>query len=249
MPAYQLAQAVSEQLRMGRVLPLGGPSDGAWITERAAADALRAAVGSPAGARWGTPRLSLADPGSAPHPEVPAPPSALPPGPLRIEADFAAYADRPLTAVAELLRAALVDAAERELGLVVSAVDLRADDILEADDTERTDRAAPARTSGAPVTPQKARSGATQDGPEGIAAVARAVPGVARLAPVLGTRPVRLADGHAFVQLTTVAGHRALEVARAVRVAVTAAAPAARTVAVLVTAVEGNFSGGARPVG
>ncbi len=93
------------------------------------------------------------------------------------------------------------------------------------------------------MTPQKARAGATQDGPEGIAAVARGVPGVARLAPVLGARPVRLADGHAFVQLTTVAGHRALEVARAVRAAVTAAAPAARTVAVLVTAVEGNFSG------
>ncbi|MFH8569889.1 hypothetical protein [Streptomyces sp. NPDC017993] len=249
MPAYQLAQVVSEQLRIGRVLPLGGPSDGSWITERAAADALRAAVGSPAGVRWGTLRLSLADPESAPRPEVPAPPSALPPGPLRIEAGFAAYADRPLPAVAELLRGALLDAAERELGLVVSAVDLRADDLLEAGDAERTDRVTAAGTSGTPTTPPKAREGATQDGPEGIAAVARAVPGVARLTPTLGARPARLAEGHAFVQLTTLAGHRAVEVARAVRAAVTAAAPSALTVSVLVTGVEGDFSRSARPAG
>lgn len=132
MAANQVAQSVRTQLGIGRVLPLGGPADGSWITEQAAAGALRAAAGTPAGVRIGTLRLSVADPGQAPEPVVPAPPSALPPGPLRIEADFAAVADRPLPAVADEVRTALLEAAVRELGLVVGVVDLQVSALLEA---------------------------------------------------------------------------------------------------------------------
>ncbi|WP_242640738.1 hypothetical protein [Streptomyces kasugaensis] len=312
-----LARTARQQFGTGRILPLGGPADGSWITERAAADALRAAVALLAGVRVGALRLSVADPGSAPRPAVPAPPSALPPGPLRITADFAATADRPLPATAARLRTALLDAAERELGLLVAAVDLRADGLLEPDEQdephepgephgpdeasragqpEAAGPAAPGTTAAPPDTadtpgpaadgrtgatregphephgpdeasragqPEAAgpaapgttaappdtadtpgpaadgRTGATREGPDALAAAALAAPGVARLAAALGapSRPVRLADGHALLQLATAAGHRPLDVARAVRAAVVAVEPGPETVAVLVTAV------------
>ncbi|MFG2287966.1 hypothetical protein ACGFOU_18130 [Streptomyces sp. NPDC048595] len=239
MAANQLAQSVRQQLGIGRVLPLGGPADGSWITERAAAGALRAGAAFPAGVRLGTLRLSVADPGHAPEPAVPAPMSALPPGPLRIEADFAAVADRPLPAVADQVRTALLEAAVQDLGLVVGVVDLRVSGLLEPG--EETAPASRAPRPEPPVaSPVGERTGATQEGRAGIAAVALEVAGVARLAPALGgpSRPVRLTEGHALVQLAVAAGHRALDVAHAVREAVAAAQAAPSTVAVLVTAVE-----------
>ncbi|MGW9175214.1 hypothetical protein [Streptomyces decoyicus] len=243
MAANQLAQTVRTQLGIGRVLPLGGPADGSWITEQAAAGALRVAAGTPAGVRVGTLRLSVADPAHAPEPAVPAPPSALPPGPLRIEADFAAVADRPLPTLADQVRTALLEAAVRELGLVVGVVDLRVTGLLEGDEAEAAAASPPAAApAGGPVaTPATGdRTGATQEGPAGVAAVARDVAGVARLAPVLGglSRPLRFSDGHVLIQLATASGYRALDVSCAVRLAVAAAPAAPSTVAVLVTAVE-----------
>ncbi|MER7156642.1 hypothetical protein ABT366_38160, partial [Streptomyces lydicus] len=132
MAGNQLAQTVRRQLGIGRVLPLGGPADGSWIAERAAVGVLRTAAGLPAGVRLGPLRLSLADPGQAGEPAVPAPPSALPPGPLRIEAEFAAVADRPLPVLADQVRTALLEAAFQQLGLVVGVVDLRVGELLEA---------------------------------------------------------------------------------------------------------------------
>ncbi|TXC91438.1 hypothetical protein [Streptomyces sp. ISID311] len=240
MAANQWAQAVRTQLGIGRVLPLGGPADGSWITEQAAAGVLRTAAGIPPGVRLGSLRLSVADPDRAPEPAVPAPPSALPPGPLRIEADFAAAGDRPLPTVADQVRAALLEASVRELGLVVAAVDLRVSGLLDADEAGASQAPPAAPSGGPPAAPvAEERSGVTQDGAAGIAAVVLDVAGVARLAPVLGSsRPVRLTDGHALIQLATAPGHRALDVSAAVRQAVAAAPPAVSTVAVLVTAVE-----------
>ncbi|MFJ6753165.1 hypothetical protein ACIQNI_34090 [Streptomyces sp. NPDC091266] len=234
MSVNHLAQAVRAQLGIGRVLPLGGPRDGAWITERAATEVLRWTVRTPAGVRLGALRLTTADSAAAVDPPaVPAPPSALPPGPLRITADFTAVADRPLPAIAERLRAALLEAADRELGLLVSAADLRVSGLLEDGEGAREDGrdAAPDRTPG--------RDGGTEP-PGPIAAAALGVPGVAQLAPVLGggSRAVRLADGHALLQLAFTAGHRALDVALAVRAAARSVEPPPLTVAVLVTAVE-----------
>ncbi|WP_328387874.1 hypothetical protein OHS81_28590 [Streptomyces sp. NBC_00400] len=238
MAANQWAQAVRVQLGIGRVLPLGGPADGSWITEQAAAGTLRAAAGTPAGVRLGTLRLSVADPDRAPQPAVPAPPSALPPGPLRIEADFATVAGRPLPTVADQVRTALLEASVRELGLVVGVVDLQVSELLDEGEAPSS----PAdRTQGPSATPPGDEgSGATQEDPAGLTAVARGVPGVARLAPVLGgaSRAVRCTDGHVLIQLATAPGYRALDVSSAVRRAVAAAPAAPSTVAVLVTAVE-----------
>ncbi|MEV5131840.1 hypothetical protein AB0K87_15345, partial [Streptomyces sp. NPDC053705] len=89
--------AVRQRLGLGRLLPLGGPSDCSWIAERAAAAVLRdAAAGS--GAVLGTLRIALAEPDHAPEPVVPGPPSALPPGPLLLVQDQVADDERRLAA-------------------------------------------------------------------------------------------------------------------------------------------------------
>ncbi|MYU64115.1 nucleopolyhedrovirus P10 family protein, partial [Streptomyces sp. SID69] len=53
-------QVVRHQVGLGRLLPLGGPGDGAWIAEDAAGAALRVAVadGLP-GVRLGALRIGL----------------------------------------------------------------------------------------------------------------------------------------------------------------------------------------------
>ncbi|WP_327229102.1 hypothetical protein [Streptomyces noursei] len=65
MAANAWARAVREQLGIGRVLPLGDPKDGAWITERAARAALLRAPGIPTGVRLDALRLALAAPDEA----------------------------------------------------------------------------------------------------------------------------------------------------------------------------------------
>ncbi|MFI8951270.1 nucleopolyhedrovirus P10 family protein [Streptomyces sp. NPDC053750] len=236
--ADRWTRTVREQLRLGRLLPLGGPGDGAWIAERAAREVLLAAARGVAGARPEGLRIGLADPGRAAEPAVPPPPSALPPGPLRVTADFAATPARPLPETAAGLRAALV-AAARELGLAVTDVDLRATDLLEA--------AATAPHEGPPGRePRPAPAVDRGQGDEGRAAdAALAVAGVAGLTSVLG-RPVDITRSpqesalprrHVRVELAVAADHRAVEVARRVRAAVSDALPDRPSVAVLVTAV------------
>jgi hypothetical protein len=83
-------------------------------------------------------------------------------------------------------------------------------------------------------------------GPVGeLADVAAAVPGVARLTAVLGSRPIKVVhqddppSRHIQVQLAVAPGHHPLEVARAVRAALAEAAtsdtPGLVTAAVLIT--------------
>ncbi|MFJ8754665.1 hypothetical protein ACIREO_35935 [Streptomyces sp. NPDC102441] len=212
--------AVRQRIGLGRLLPLGGPADGSWIAERAAAAVLRnAAAGS--GAVLGTLRIALADEDGAPDPVVPGPPSALPPGPLRIEAGFSATARRPLPATADALRAALLAAAAQRLGLVADEVDLRVTELLEEEPR-------PATEPSAVVHP------AEPDGPAGMAAAG--VPGVVSLTRVLGSA-VQQTEGHVRVELATAGDHRTLDVAQAVRAAVAEAVEGRPTVAVLVTAV------------
>ncbi|MFH8591894.1 hypothetical protein [Streptomyces rimosus] len=239
MAGDQLVTAVRQQLGLGRLLPLGGPADGAWVAERPAAGVLREAGDALPGLRVGTVRLSLAEPDAAPEPSVPAPPSALPPGPLRMEADFAATAGRPVPASAGLLREALLTCCAERLGLEVSTVDLRATDLLDED--EGGDDAAGG--GGGPEAARTApgRAGATAESADPLETAVLRVPGVVRLVPALGalSRPVRHEDGHVLVQLAVAADRRALDVARAVRGAVATAAGEERpTVAVLVAALE-----------
>ncbi|MEU9337587.1 nucleopolyhedrovirus P10 family protein [Streptomyces sp. NPDC048290] len=160
----QWARVVRRQVGLGRLLPLGGARDGAWITEDAAADALRRAVRDMAGARLGALRIAPAGPGPAQEPVVPAPPSALPPGPLRVTADFSATAVEPLPTVAARLRDALGEAASGRLGLTVTEIDLRVTALLD----ESGERAATGdRDGSSSVRPSESRPGGGEGKGEG----------------------------------------------------------------------------------
>ncbi|MGY0023050.1 nucleopolyhedrovirus P10 family protein [Streptomyces sp. YJ-C3] len=237
MTVDRWAQAVRQQLGIGRLLPLGGPGDGAWIAEPAAQGVLRRAAVEVRGVRLGSVRLSPADPDGTYEAAVPAPPSALPPGPLRIVAQCAATSDEPLPLAAGRLREALSQAAKGRLGLLVTEVDLQVTALLDADP----------ETEAAPAEPEAAAKPTSLSGDEGrVAQAALDVPGVLRLTGVLGGmgRAVHIEEQagaaslprrHVRVELAVSAGARALDVARAVRQAVSAALPDAPTVAALVT--------------
>ncbi|WP_369168356.1 nucleopolyhedrovirus P10 family protein [Streptomyces sp. R28] len=238
MTADQWTQAVKRQLGLGRLLPLGGSHDGAWITERAAEAVLRRAAEDMRGVRLDALRIALVDPDDADEAAVPPPPSALPPGPLRVTADFSATATEPLPTTAEQLRGLLTAAATDRLGLTVTEVDLRVTALLDEDA-----KAAPVRQ------PEPVQAAEPQNpDEERIAAVASAVPGVSRLTGALGGvgRAVHIEERqdeaalprrHARVEIAVRADHRAVEVAREVRKRVGNALPDHPTVAVLVTAV------------
>lgn len=237
MTADQWTWVAGRREALGRLLPLGGPREGAWILEKAAHAVLRAAVEDLRDVRLGALRTGLADPEDTYDPVVPPPPGALPPGPLRLTAEFGATPAEPLPVTSELLRTALARAAADLLGLELGAVDLRVTALLDAD-AERS----PVRRS---EPPRPAEAG---PGDEALAAAAAlAVPGAVRLTALLG-RPVHieereagtgsLARRHVRVELAAGADRRALDVARDVRAAVGAVLSDRPTVAVLVTAVE-----------
>ncbi|MFH8370725.1 nucleopolyhedrovirus P10 family protein [Streptomyces sp. NPDC018031] len=246
MVTDRLTRAVREQLALGRLLPLGGPGDASWVVEQAARNVLRRVESEVPGARLGSLRIGLADPEHAARPTVPAPVSALPPGPLRIGATCVAVAGQPLPAVARELRAGLHACATRRLGLVVDAIDLRVTELLE-ELPPAPGLSSPPGAAGAPEVPPSAKEPEFPPAVVALAAAARGVPGVVALAPVLGgaARAVRVEDRtdargapigrHVEVQLAVAGDHGALEVARAVRAAVARTVAAPVTVAVVVT--------------
>ncbi|GBQ01348.1 hypothetical protein SSP531S_27810 [Streptomyces spongiicola] len=144
-------EAVRARLRPGRLLPLGAPEDGAWLAEQAAEKVLRQTAERVPGVVPGRIRVGLADPGRAGAPAVPPPPAALPPGPLRIEAEFAVIGAVPLAEPAGLLRRALFAAAGERLGLRVAAVDLRITDLLDVSPEPAGERT-PTADGAPPVT-------------------------------------------------------------------------------------------------
>lgn len=159
MTSDRLAEAVREQVALGRVLPLGGGADSAWITEQAAVAVLRGAAARVPGVRLGAVRVA---------PEPPA-----------VRAGFETTADRPLPVSAGLLRDALWEAAHDRLGLRVAAVDLTVTGLLEGAP------AAPGAVPAAPPVPPPGRPA----GPGAARAVAEAVsevPGVARVTSRMG---------------------------------------------------------------
>ena len=266
MTADAWTRAVRHQLRLGRLLPLGDRRDGAWIAERAAEAVLRGAAEQVRGVRLGVLRIALADPADVHEPAVPPPPGALPPGPLRITADFAAVATEPLPEAASRLRTALATAAAEQLGLVVDEVDLQVtvlldhmDDIDDIDVIDVIDDVG--RVDGADHDPaadidhvddiDRVDHVDRVDGGDSeslVVATALAVPGVARLTGALGGlgRAVHIeeiaGEGtlprlHARVELAVRADRRALDVAREVRAGIGEALPGHTTVAVLVTKV------------
>ncbi|MEU6572761.1 nucleopolyhedrovirus P10 family protein [Streptomyces sp. NPDC046805] len=242
MTADRWTQAVRDQLGLGRLLPLGGPLDGAWIAEGAAGAVLRRAAAEVPGVRLGALRIALADPQDVDDPVVPAPPSALPPGPLRLTAEVAATAAEPLPVTTSRLRTALATAAEQRLGLTVAEVDLRVTELLDAE-TEAGEVRSP--------EPPRARE-ATGPDEARAAAAALAVPGVTHLTGTLGglgravyiedarqdpARSASLPHRHVRVEVAVSGDHRPLDVARQVRPAVGEALDDHPTVAVLVTTV------------
>jgi hypothetical protein len=244
-------QATRHRFGLGRLLPLGGPGDGTWITEQAAVQALGRTASEIPGVRLESLRIGSAPLESASEPAVRPPAGAMPPGPLRIEAAFSASLGQPLHETADQLRNRMLDAAARRLGLATVTADLRVTDVHEvpqtgtktrtvARPTTPTPQSTAARSS-LPVTGAGSPRGAVGD----LADVATGVPGVAGLTTVLGSRPVKMEDQadppgrRVEVHLAVAAGHHPLEVARAVRAAVADAAatdaPGPVTVAVLIT--------------
>ncbi|MCX5556647.1 nucleopolyhedrovirus P10 family protein [Streptomyces sp. NBC_00038] len=237
MTADGWAQVVRHQLGLGRLLPLGGPRDGAWITEGAADSVLRHAAAPVRGVRLGTLRIALADPDQSYEPAVPPPPSALPPGPLRITAEFTASADptapgvEPLPTTAARLRQSLATAATERLGLTVTEVDLRVTG-LDANET-------PAAVPRDDEHPAAEPTGADESR---VAIATLSVPGVIHLTDTLG-RPVHIQDSRGgdsalprrHVRIEVAVSGRALDVAREVRTAVTNTLKDTPSVAVLVT--------------
>ncbi|MEU8487679.1 nucleopolyhedrovirus P10 family protein [Streptomyces sp. NPDC048641] len=248
MSADRWTQAVRHQLGLGRLVPLGGPRDGCWLAESAARSALRQAVRPVPGVRLGSLRIELADPEGPYESVVPAPPSALPPGPLRIVAECAAAPDEPLPTAASRLRAALTGAASDGLGLVVAEVDLRVTALLDDGPEAET---APGDASGDTESDIADGGQAKADSDEERAGqAALSVPGVARLTGSLGGlgRAVHIEEPpgdaaalprrHVRIELAVSGGRRVLDVARDVRTAVTGALADDPSVAVLVTAVS-----------
>ncbi|WP_406345170.1 nucleopolyhedrovirus P10 family protein [Streptomyces sp. NBC_00648] len=184
---------VRRRLALGRLLPLGDPADGAWVTERAAGAVLRAACASVPGLAVTSLRLALADPAAAGVPTVPPPPSGLPPGDVRAAVEVAVWGDgRPRT---EGVREAMLSASSARLGLRLSRVDIRVTSLLDA-----------------PAHP------APPDPPPGVhPGPPLSVPGVAfltsELAGPLGATPECL-------EVAVAPGHRAVEVVREVRAVV-----------------------------
>ncbi|GAA3793492.1 hypothetical protein GCM10022403_029370 [Streptomyces coacervatus] len=237
MTAERWAQSVRHQLGLGRLLPLGGPRDGAWISEEAAEAVLRRAAGELRGVRLDALRIALADPDTTDDPVVPPPPSALPPGPLRVTAEFAATPGEPLPTTAALVRTTLSAAATELLGLAVAEVDLRVTALLDEEPEPL------------PVLPPEPPRAAEPDDADEVrvASAALMVPGVAHLTGGLGRAAVHLVERHeegalphrhARVEIAVDADHRASDVARQVRAAVTESLPDHPTVAVLVTSVS-----------
>ncbi|MDH6214864.1 Asp23/Gls24 family envelope stress response protein [Streptomyces pseudovenezuelae] len=123
----RIMDVVRLELRPGRPLPLGEPAEDLWIMEAVAARALRAAAETVPGVRAGSCRLL--DGGGDGGDD----------GTVEVRLDIHAPADAPLPELAARVREQVWEAADRELGMVIAAVDIRVTDLVPtsmADDQE-----------------------------------------------------------------------------------------------------------------
>ncbi|MEU5437952.1 nucleopolyhedrovirus P10 family protein [Streptomyces sp. NPDC020719] len=200
MTADAWGAEVRRRLGLGRLLPLGEAADGVWVTERAAGAVLCAAAGAVPGLALTAVRLSLAAPDASGPPAAWAPPSAPGAGPVRVSAEVAVWGAEPLPGRLERLREVLWEAADARVGLALTGVDVHVTALLSA----------PAQ-----LPPRTPPAGRPPDTP--LARAALSVPGVASLTAELGHPLSPRPDRPDVLELTTAAGHRALDVARAVR--------------------------------
>ncbi|MCE7082238.1 hypothetical protein [Streptomyces sp. ST2-7A] len=185
-----MTETVREQVRMGRLLPLGDPvpAGTGWIAEGAAREVLIGDVAGVPGTR--VLRLRFAPDGdAAPLGWEERPAAGLPRGAVRLEAEVLLSGEEPLPETADRVRTALTVGA-RTLSLPVTAVDVRVNGLLEPG---TADAAAPEGTEpdGTPTTvpdTPAARAPIGSDPTEGGDAdpLARAV--VAALTAIAGVR-------------------------------------------------------------
>ncbi|WP_329350199.1 Asp23/Gls24 family envelope stress response protein [Streptomyces sp. NBC_01261] len=114
----RIMDVVRLELRPGRPLPLGEPAEDLWIMEAVAARALRAAAESVPGVRAGSCRLRYGGDGDGAD------------GAVEVRLDIHAPADAPLPELAARVRERVWEAADRELGMGVTAVDIRVTDLV-----------------------------------------------------------------------------------------------------------------------
>ncbi|MFD7631462.1 hypothetical protein ACFV7Q_36560, partial [Streptomyces sp. NPDC059851] len=112
----RVINAVRAEVRLGAMLLLDDPGHDLRIAESAAAKVLRQAADSVAGTRAASCRLTPAQEGRADH---------------VVAITIAVTLDRPLLERAEEVRRAVLRAADRVLGLAVTAVDLEISTVLE----------------------------------------------------------------------------------------------------------------------
>ncbi|MFF7641840.1 Asp23/Gls24 family envelope stress response protein [Streptomyces canus] len=121
----RIMDVVRMELRPGRPVPLGEPAEDLWIMEAVAARALRAAAETITGVRAGSCRLlDVAADGT---------PDGTPDGAVdgvEVRLDIHAPDDAPLPDLAARVRERVWEAADRELGLPVAAVDIHVTDLL-----------------------------------------------------------------------------------------------------------------------
>ncbi|MET8943357.1 Asp23/Gls24 family envelope stress response protein [Streptomyces sp. NPDC004542] len=112
------------ELRPGRPLPLGDPGEDLWITETVAARALRAAAETVDGVRAGSCRIAITDGTDG--------------ATVDVRLDIHAPAAAGLPDLADRVRHRVREAAGRQLGMTVAAVDIRVTDLVDApvDDQE-----------------------------------------------------------------------------------------------------------------
>lgn len=112
----RIMDVVRLELRPGRPLPLGEPAEDLWIMEAVVARALRAAAESVPGVRAGSCRLRDGDGGDG----------------VEVRLEIHAPADAPLPELAARVRERVWEAADRELGMDITAVDIRVTDLVPA---------------------------------------------------------------------------------------------------------------------
>lgn len=122
---HRIMDVVRLELRPGRPVPLGEPVEDLWIMEAVAARTLRAAAETVPGVRAGSCRLldHGADGSGAA---------------VGVRLDIHAPAGTPLVPLTDRVRERVWEAADRELGMVIAAVDIRVTDLVHtsADDVQ-----------------------------------------------------------------------------------------------------------------
>jgi uncharacterized alkaline shock family protein YloU len=116
----RIMDVVRLELRPGRPLPLGEPAEDLWIMEAVVARAVRAAAESVPGVRAGSCRLREGVDGDGDG------------GTVEVRLEIHAPADAPLPELAARVRERVWEAADRELGMDITAVDIRVTDLVPA---------------------------------------------------------------------------------------------------------------------